>query len=46
MEVAKAIDGKALAGAIRKRVATEIQELKNAIPGFKPKLCIIQVTIP
>ena len=44
MEISKNIDGKALAAEVRKKVAAEIQELKNAVPGFKPKLCIVQVS--
>lgn len=38
------LDGKAIAGDVRRQVAEEIATLKSKYPCFQPKLVIIQVT--
>ena len=42
-ETSQILDGKAIAGDIRSKVAVEIIELKGKHPGFQPQLNIIQV---
>ena len=37
------IDGKSIASDVKKKVATEFDELKSAYPNLQPKLVIVQV---
>ena len=43
MAAAKVLDGKVLATKVRTEVASEIGELRANVPGFEPKLSIVQV---
>lgn len=45
MATAQVLDGKVLATKLRKKVASDIQELQTNIPGFQPQLSIVQVRL-
>lgn len=45
MEPAQVLDGKVLAAKLRSKVASTVAELQATIPGFKPHLSIVQVSI-
>ncbi|CAG8718577.1 14080_t:CDS:10, partial [Dentiscutata erythropus] len=41
--MAKILDGKAIAKSIREKISDEINQLKRKYPSFKPRLAIVQV---